>query len=159
MAIRLQVTSLMRVAQAEVLGVGLQIEGFARRYYTLFNERRFDEAEAMVDRQALFSYPAAKEHMIGRAGYRELVRRWTEGFPDGRVAIVAVRVAGDQAVTELHAEGTHSGVLELPGLPPIPPTGRHAQLPMRETITVQNGLIVSVRMEFDLAELRRVLGL
>jgi predicted ester cyclase len=142
----------------EMAGHALQVEAFARRFYTFFNERRFDEAEAMVDRQAVFSYPAAREHMIGRAGYRELVRRWLEGFPDGRVGIVAVHVGGDVAATELLARGTHTGVLELPGLPPIPPTGRSAQLPMRETITVKGGLIVSVKMEFDPGELRRVLG-
>lgn len=138
-------------------GHALQLEAFARRFYTFFNERRFDEAEAMVDQQALFSYPAAREHMIGRAGYRELVRRWMEGFPDGRVSIVAVHTLGDTAVTALQARGTHTGALELPGLQPIPPSGRRARLPMRETITVEGGLIVRVRREFDPVELRRLL--
>ena len=141
-------------------GTALQTEAFARRYYAFFNDRRFDEAERLVDPQALFSYPAAREHLIGRAGYRELVRRWVEAFPDGRIAITSLDVVGGYAAqTNWIAEGTHLGLLELPGLPPIPATGKHARLPMRETITIRNGLITDSRMEFDPASLRSALGL
>jgi len=58
-------------------------------------------------------------------------------------------------VTNWIGQGTHQGVLELPGLPAIPPTHIHAQLPMREAIRVVNGLIVESRLEFDPTELRR----
>jgi predicted ester cyclase len=135
------------------------IEEFARRYYRLFNDRRFDEAEAMVDPQAVFSYPVAKEHFIGRAGYRELVQRWTEAFPDARLTITRVDVSGDTAASEWIGEGTHQGALDLPGLPRIPATGVRAQLPMRETIRIVNKLVVQSRMDFDPHELRRRLGL
>jgi predicted ester cyclase len=143
----------------ELAGYALQVEAFARRFYTFFNDRRLDEAEAMVDRQALFSYPGARDGMIGRAGYRELARRWLEGFPNGRVLILAVHVHGETAVTEMLVRGIHHGVLELPGLEPLPPTGRRARLLLRETITVRHGLIARVRMDFDPAELRRALGI
>jgi len=136
-----------------------RIEAFTRRYYELFNERRFDDAEGCVDPQAVFTYPAAKEHFIGRAGYRELVHRWTEAFPDARLSITAVHVGGEVASTEWIGSGTHLGMLDLPGFPSIPPTGRTVQLPMRESIRVVNGLIVESRMEFDPGELRRRLGL
>lgn len=137
-----------------------QIDAFARRYYELFNRRQFEEAERFVDPQAVFVYPAAREHFIGRAGYRELVRRWITGFPDGRLSITSVHVGeGPAAYTDWIAEGTHLGVLELPGFPPIPPTGVRAQLPMRETIRIAEGMIVESRMEFDPDELRRRLGL
>jgi predicted ester cyclase len=143
----------------ELAGQALQVEAFARRFYTFFNERRFDEAEAMVDQQALFSYPGARDGMIGRAGYRELVRRWIEAFPNGRLLILAVHVHGETAATEMIIRGIHDGVLELPGLAPLPPTGRRARLLLRETITVRHGLIASVRMEFDRGEVRRALEL
>jgi predicted ester cyclase len=137
----------------------LRLEAFTRRYYALFNERRFDEAERLVDAHALFTYPSAHEHFIGRAGYRELVRCWVSGFPDARVSITAVHVRADTAQADWIAEGTHAGTLELPGLPPIPATGRQARLPMRETITIQHGLIVASRMQFDIGELRQALGI
>ncbi|HXG54173.1 MAG TPA: hypothetical protein VNJ03_02225, partial [Vicinamibacterales bacterium] len=66
---------------------------------------------------------------------------------------------GDDTVqTNWIGEGTHVGLLELPGLPPLPATGRHAQFPMRETIRITGGLIVEVRMEFDSAALKRLLA-
>lgn len=136
-----------------------RIETLTRRYYGLFNERRFDEAEALVHPQAVFTYPLAREHFIGRAGYRELVRRWSEAFPDATLSITSVTVSGTSARTEWVGEGTHLGTLELPGFPPIPSTGRQAQLPMCETIRIVHGLVVESLMEFDPWELRRRLGL
>ena len=142
------------------LASSFQTEAFARRYYECFNQRWFEEAEMFVDPQAMFTYPLAKEHLIGRAGYRELVRRWLEGFPDARISITGVHVIDDRvAVTDWIGEGTHLGLLELPGLPPIPATGVHAEMPMRETITIIDGRIVGSCMEFDPAELARRLGL
>ena len=136
-----------------------RIESFTRRYYELFNQRRFEEAETLIDPQAVFTYPAAKEHFIGRAGYREIVGRWTEGFPDAYLSITAVKVSGDKVLTEWIGADTHQGMLELPGLAGIPATGRKAELPMRETIRIVNGLVVEGRLEFDPHELRRRLGL
>ena len=142
------------------VGTAFQVEVLARRYYQLFNERQLDEAERLVDPQAVFSYPAAREHLIGRAGYRELARRWIEAFPDARVRIMHVHVSKAMVVRAyLHAEGTHRGSLDLPGLPPIAPTGRSARFPMTETSTIRNGLIVGSRLEFDPDALRRALGL
>lgn len=135
-----------------------RIETFTRRYYGLFNDRRFDEAEALVHPQAVFTYPVAKEHFIGRAGYRELVQRWTGAFPDGTLSITSVSVSGHSARTEWIGQGTHFGTLELPGFPAIPATNRQVELPMCETIRIVNRLIVESRMEFDPWELQRRLG-
>ena len=134
----------------------LQLEIFARRYYDLFNQRLFDEAEHFIDPQAVFIYPLAREHFIGRAGYRELVRRWVTAFPDAVVSITDVSLADGPTIhTDWIGQGTHLGVLELPGIPPIPPTGIRAQLPMRETIRLSDGLVIESKMEFDPLELRR----
>ncbi|MDQ3419872.1 MAG: ester cyclase [Acidobacteriota bacterium] len=136
-----------------------RIETFTRRYYGLFNDRRFDEAEALVHPEAVFSYPAAKEHFIGPAGYRELAQRWTAAFPDAELTITDVIVIGDIACTAWIGSGTHLGTLDIPGFPPIPPTMRAVQLPMCETIRVVDGMVVESRMVFDAEELRRRLGL
>lgn len=131
-----------------------------RHYYALFNERRLDEAVQFVHPQAVFTYPMAREHLIGRAGYRDLTRRWLEGFPDARIVVTGVTTAADGAVVaDWVGEGSHRGVLDLAGLPSIPPTGVRAALPMRETVRIADGLIVSSRMDFDPAELCRRLGL
>jgi len=137
----------------------MQMEALVRRYYELFNERKLDEAERFVDPQALFTYPVGKEHLIGRAGYRELTRRWLEGFPDARIEITAVLMPDPHtAATEWIGHGTHLGTLELPGFPALPPTGIHTHLPMREIVTIADGRIVESRMEFEPAEMLRRLG-
>ena len=137
-----------------------QLDTFSRRYYECFNQRWFEEAEMFIDPRAVFTYPLAKEHLIGRAGYRELVRRWLVGFPDARIEITAVHVLDERtAATDWIGEGTHLGLLELPGLPAIPATGVRASMPMRETITIIDSRIVASRMDFDPSELARRLGL
>lgn len=137
----------------------INLDAFARRYYALFNSRRIADAAALVDPGAVFSYPFAREHFIGRAGYRELTRRWLAGFPDAQIVLTSIRLSGDQTVTaEWVGEGTHQGVLDLPGLPAIPPTGIRATMPMRETIRVTGGLVTASRTDFDPAELARRLG-
>lgn len=166
---RLQNARAMRAASLETRSdvapppaVALRTEVFARHYYALFNERRLDDAERLVDPQAIFTHPVVREHLIGRAGYRELTRRWLEAFPDAQVRITAVYIGIDHeqiARTEWIGEGTHLGLLELPGFPPIPPTGRCACLPMCETLRIRNGLVVTSRLEFDPNELHRVLGI
>ena len=135
----------------------IQVETCARRFYGHFNARRFDEAERMVDPEALFTYPGATQHLIGRAAYAELAHRWASAFPDGYLTVIAVHVCGDVAVTELRLEGTHDGTLDLPGVPPFPATHRHAELPVRETIVIHNGLISGVKLDFDPADLGRQL--
>jgi len=138
----------------------MQIEALVRRYYEYFNQRKLEEAERFVDPQAVFTYPAAREHFIGKAGYRELARRWLKGVPDGRITITTVLVPDERTVvTEYIGQGTHLGTLELPGFPPLPATGVHTQLPMREVITLQDNRIIACRMEFDPEELMRRLGI
>lgn len=138
----------------------MQIEALVRKYYELFNQRKLDEAERYVDPQAIFTYPAAKEHFIGRAGYRELTRRWLAGFPDARIVITNVLLPDERTViTEWVGHGTHLGALELPGFPTLEPLGVHAHLPMREIVTLVNNRIVASRMDFDPQELLRRLGI
>jgi hypothetical protein len=62
-------------------------------------------------------------------------------------------------VADWVGEGSHRGVLDLAGMPPIPATGVRAALPMRETVRIADGLIVSSRMDFDPVQLCRRLGL
>lgn len=135
-----------------------RLETFARRYYSLFNDRRFDEGEALVHPEAIFHYPDAREEFIGRAGYRELARRWEEAFPDADLSITDVNVRGESVSTEWIGTGTHLGTLDVPGFPTIAPTMRTVQLPMCETIRVVEGLVVESHLEFDAGDLRRRLG-
>jgi hypothetical protein len=54
--------------------------------------------------------------------------------------------------------GTHLGDLELPGLTPMPATEVHAHVTLRETIRIENGMIVESVVEFDPDDLRQLLS-
>jgi predicted ester cyclase len=133
----------------------LQTEILARRYYECFNQRDFDAGERHVDPQAVFTYPRSSQQFIGRAGYRELARRWVSAFPDSSYSIAHVRVLDESTVrTEWVMHGTHLGVLSLPGLALMPPTEVHAHVKFRETIRIANGMIVESVLDFDPDDLR-----
>lgn len=137
----------------------LQTEILARRYYECFNQRQFDVGERYVHSQAVFTYPLSGKQFIGRAGYRELARRWVSAFPDVTITVIDVSVsAGPTVRTSWVAHGTHLGPLDLPGLAPILHTGIHTHLSIRETIRIANGLIVESTLQFNPDDLRRALS-
>jgi steroid delta-isomerase-like uncharacterized protein len=134
-------------------------EQIALRYYDLFNHRALDQAELLVSPQAVFHYPHTKEHMIGRAGYRELARTWLTAFPDAQVEIQRVTVErGHVARVELLGRGTHTGELAFGGALTLPASGRRAELPLTDTLDVRGGLIVDSWLAFDVADLLRRLS-
>ncbi len=52
---------------------------------------------------------------------------------------------GDKVVVKSHISGTHTGPLALPGLPPIPATGKKVSLPQEiQTYTLKDGKLVSL---------------
>ena len=133
----------------------LPVEQIARDYYDLFNARRFDEAELLVSVQAAFHYPHTRETLIGRAGYRELARLWTLAFPDCEVSIVEMAVADHLVTVSLIGRGTHTGPLMFGDPLVLEPTGWHAELPIVDTVEIQQGQIVESWVRFNMRDLLR----
>jgi predicted ester cyclase len=132
----------------------LPVEQIARDYYDLFNARRFDEAELLVSAHAAFHYPHTRETLIGRAGYRELVRLWMLAFPDAELSIVHIVVRGSHAVTvKLIGRGTHSGPLTFGGPLVLEPTGRQGELPFSDLLHIQHGQIEESWLRFDVQDM------
>ncbi len=133
-------------------------EQTARLYYQLFNERRFEEAARLVDRQVSIHYKPTRQHLVGRAGYHALAMGWVNAFDDVSLEILDLTESGEGCVTvSLLGSGTHSGDLILGDSVSIPPTGRKAQLHVRETLQIRDGLIVSEELDFDMEEMRKAL--
>lgn len=51
------------------------------------------------------------------------------GLPDFTFNETAIEERGERAEARYHVTGTHTGQLVLPGMPPIPATGKRVQLP------------------------------
>jgi predicted ester cyclase len=135
-------------------------EHLARTYYDLFNRRQLDQAELLVSAQAVFHYPHSREHLIGRAGYRELARLWLTAFPDASIEILQLGRDGERAFVraELLGRGTHTGPLSFGGRLTLAPTGRLATLPLTEILDIQDGQVANVWLHFDIDEMLRRLG-
>jgi hypothetical protein len=135
-------------------------EQIARRYYQLFNERRLDEAAAMVDGQAIYHYLPTRQRFIGRAGFHAVIGLWLTAFKDAQLEIVSALELNDHSVqVEFLGKGTHTGDLVLGDSLCVPATGRHAELPFRNLLEIHNGIIIGVELDFDVEEMkRRLLG-
>src|SRR5512140_2165284 len=61
------------------------------------------------------------------------------GFPDLKYDVKQVTVNGDQATVRAQVSGTNTGTLTLPmpGMTPIPPTGKKVSVPDAYVITVK----------------------
>lgn len=136
----------------------MTLENFARHYYDLFNQRRFDEAGQLVHVEAVFHYIPTKQRLIGRAGYRALAASWVIAFEDAQLEIQAVHTLDDHTVVvEFIGRGTHTGDLTLGEALIIPATGRRADLMFRDTLEIRGGLVVQSSLDFEVNELRRKL--
>lgn len=135
-------------------------EQIARRYYELFNDRRIDEAKELVDTQATFHYVPTRQRLVGRAGYQALATAWLTAFEDAQLDIRAIRVVDHDSVeVEFLGRGTHTGDLVLGDTLVIPATGRSAELPFHDRLTIRDGQIVEAQLDFDVEEMkRRLLG-
>jgi predicted ester cyclase len=79
---------------------------------------------------------------------------YATAFPDGKLEIVDLVVAGDTAVAEMVGRGTNDGPFGE-----IPATHRSAQLPYVNVITVREGKVVRDRLYGDQVTLLQQLGL
>ncbi|MEV7007489.1 ester cyclase [Streptosporangium sp. NPDC051022] len=95
-------------------------------------------------------------------GHEELasyLEEFWEAFPDIRAVVVeSFDVGDDVTVDEVVMVGTHKGPYLLPDGQVIPATGRPVSLRCCYVCTIENRLIVSLRLYFDQAELFAQLG-
>lgn len=67
--------------------------------------------------------PLGKQEFIG------FMHALLTALPDFAFNISSYEENGDTVIAKSHITGTHTGILALPGLPPIPPTGKKVNLP------------------------------
>ncbi len=135
-------------------------EQIARRYYQLLNERRLEDAAAMVDAHAIYYYLPTRQRFVGRAGFHAVMGLWLNAFEDARLEVVSALALNDHSVqVEFVGKGTHTGDLVLGETLCVPATGRMAELPFRNLLEIHNGIIIGVELDFDVEEMkRRLLG-
>ena len=134
----------------------MSAETTARLYYQLLNERRMDDAAALVDTHAMFHYLPTRQRFVGRAGFRALMALWLGAFDDAQLLVKSVLPLNDHAVQiDFVGRGTHTGDLVLGEAGTLPATGRAAELPFRNLLEIHNGVIIGVELDFDVEEMKR----
>jgi predicted ester cyclase len=121
-----------------------------------FNQGNFALADELVAPNAVDHDPATPAQMRGLRG-PELLKRTVDmyrvAFPDVRISVDDVIVAGDKVVLRWHSEGTHRG--ELAGLAP---TGARGSVTGISIDQWKDGKIVETWTEWDNLGLARQLG-
>ncbi len=82
---------------------------------------------------------------LGKADFIGFMHILLAALPDFAFNVSRFEENGDTVVAYSHITGTHKGTLAIPGLPPIPATGKKVELPQEvQTYTVKNGKLHSL---------------
>lgn len=115
-------------------------------------KREFEKARKLLHSE--YSYSSADgQRYEGPDAAIEVGEMYTTAFPDLRIDIKHMHVAGNIVVTEFVANGTHKG--DLMG---ITPTGRQVKVPVCNVVEVRDDKIYAEREYFDTAYLKQQLG-
>jgi predicted ester cyclase len=101
---------------------------------------------------------------LGKGEFIGFMHVLLAAFPDFAFNISRFEENGDTVIAYSHITGTHTGTLALPGLPPIPATGKKVALPQEvQTYTVKNGklqsLVTDARPDAGVAGILSQLGI
>jgi steroid delta-isomerase-like uncharacterized protein len=118
------------------------------------NRRSIDGLLATLCAEPVYEVMATGETHRGREAVAAFYRGLFEAMPDVTFELVTQFVGETGVVEESILIGTHTGILFG-----LPPTGRNVRLPIVIIFPMQNGEILGERLYFDLASLRRQLGL
>jgi len=118
-----------------------------------------DKALAGIAEDAEFTDVPTGRTLRGPEGYRQSILTFTEGFPGSRLEITKAFGTEDEVIIEYVGRGTHKGLLLLHAGPPIPATGRSAEVRFCNVYQFSNGKVVSVHTYYDLMTFLQQLGL
>jgi predicted ester cyclase len=77
---------------------------------------------------------------LGKQEFLGLMQVLHTAMPDFAFNVSSFEEEGDKVIARSHITGTHTGVLALPGMPTLPPTGKKVSLPEEvQTYTLREG--------------------
>jgi ketosteroid isomerase-like protein len=126
-----------------------------RRYYALFNERRFQEASLLVGPDCTFEHMPTKEHAHGPRGYLMMSEEWLRAVPDLMTTVDDITTI-EPGVYRVHItiRGTRTGTFEVPRTASkVAGDGRPFAIRATQRVRVHDGRIVSSRLTYDRNEL------
>ena len=128
----------------------------AHAIITAINDRDYATVLANLDPEYEATWPHGTLDLVASGEHEQAL---LAAFPDLRFDFVNTVVEGNTVVLEVLACGTHLGVLDLAGEPPVEPNGAGLRLPMTLVLIFDGGKLRTERLYFDqLTMLRQVNG-
>jgi steroid delta-isomerase-like uncharacterized protein len=128
----------------------------AQRFFSAMNAHNLDEMAAMIAPQASIRTPIGS--FTGGEAYREWILMHFRAMPDFFHEIRGLAAETEQTLAfELHATGTFTGPLAMPG-GDLAPTGRRIDVSAADFWRFENGQIVEYNLYFDRADFFEQLG-
>jgi predicted ester cyclase len=130
----------------------------AEKFFAAMNAKDFDTMLSMLSPTCETRTPQG--NFTGREEYRQWIAGLMRAVPDLTHELKGMRVeSNDMLGFELHAFGTMTGPLAMPG-GDVPPTGRHMDVGGTDFWRFNSGgLIEMYHLSFDQAEFVRQLGI
>ncbi|MBK8176888.1 MAG: nuclear transport factor 2 family protein [Rhodospirillales bacterium] len=129
----------------------------AQAFFTALNAHDLDTVAEMIDPQAQIRTPIGS--FTGGEAYREWMQMHFRALPDFTHEIRGFTAeTGEVLGFELHATGTFTGPLDLPG-GVAAPTGRRVDISAVDFWRIEDGLITDYHLYFDRLDFFTQLGL
>lgn len=129
----------------------------ARRFYQLFNERRFEIAKTMLNPRVHWLNVATEQEFVGAEGMRQFWQGWYNMFEDAKVEIEHLDADDEGVVTEFYGTGTHTGPIATP-FGTVQPSGKKIRVRFCDCMRVKADKIDGGRLYFDLLSLLAQVG-
>lgn len=110
----------------------------ARRYIDAINRHDIDGAAKLVA-DDLINHAAIPEAQ-GVAGFRVIMQKLFDAFPDHQLAVEDIIAESDRVVCRVSVRGTHTGPLQF-ARNPIPATGRAFATEHIHVLRIQGGKV------------------
>jgi predicted ester cyclase len=116
-----------------------------RAFNEAVNAQQWDRVAGYLTEDFVFS--GITPQPVGKQGFIEGQKAWFAGVPDWHVTPENLREEGGTVKADTRITGTHTGVLALPGMPPIPPTSKSFATADRAVATLRGDQIASLTIE------------
>ena len=124
----------------------------AREYLEAWNRRDWETFRGLMHADYSYTGGDGQEQKGPDAGLA-VGQMFANAFPDGMIEVQRIHVAGDVAIVEFIAHGTHTG--DFMG---IAPTSRPMTLPVCTILTFRDGNIHTEREYMDMLHMMQQLG-
>jgi CheY-like chemotaxis protein len=128
------------------------------RYYELFNERRFVDAQRLVTRDASMPVSAIHERQVGYASCLTSLNHWIRAFPDAQLTLLRIDPLDAGYCADLLVEGTHHGDFEIKPFGWFHASGRKITLRLHHYVEIHDGRLARSYVSFDPQDLGRHLA-